>query len=168
MHIISFATDNNPSWMMISGREENDLRNYSMISLHKIMAQAGIEIVAPVSAVRRASVVRQVTDYVILWYYINIVLLKLDTRQHTRTHVHTSRDSLDDNIFMQCNAYMYSVCVIQPLDSNLSLSRFILFLRNEETQQALQFIVNILPRYHIHGLDAGYDPSSSDAIRFSP
>ena len=33
MHILSLEPDNNPSW--ISGSEENGLRNYFMINLHK-------------------------------------------------------------------------------------------------------------------------------------
>ena len=35
MSILSFVTDNNPSW--IDGREETVRRNYFMINLHEIM-----------------------------------------------------------------------------------------------------------------------------------
>ena len=66
-HILSLVTDNNPS--LISGREENDLRNKLMINFTTVWDRAGIKHVTPGSAVRRESVlVRNVTDCAFLWH----------------------------------------------------------------------------------------------------
>ena len=46
----------------LSGKEENDCRNYFMINLQDIWDRARIELATPGSAVRLASVVKHVTD----------------------------------------------------------------------------------------------------------
>ena len=60
VYILSLVTENNPSWM-IQRKEENDRRNYFIIST-KVWDQAGIELATPESAVRLAFVARHVTD----------------------------------------------------------------------------------------------------------
>ena len=50
------------SGIALSGREENDRRNYFMINLHESMVPSGIELATPGSAARHAAVARHVTD----------------------------------------------------------------------------------------------------------